>query len=196
MTGSPWISAEQYLAEERQAVEKHEYLDGRIVAMSGASKEHVRIVSNLTVELGVRLRDRGCVPMGSDMRVRVASTGLYTYPDLSIVCGEGSFEDDRLDVLLDPIALFEVLSKSTEAYDRGAKFAHYRRIPSLRSYVLVSTSDPRVELYERNEDGGWTLWPYEGLDAAMRIADLDVVVPLEAIFRGVRFADEIERTAE
>lgn len=154
--------------------------------MSGATKEHVRIASNLTIDLGVLLRPKGCAPMGSDMRVRVMETGMYTYPDLSIVCGEGTYEDDHVDVLLDPVAIVEVLSKSTEAYDRGLKFAHYQRIPSLHTYVLVSSMEPRIEVFERQEEG-WLLKTFQGLEATAALARLDVALPLADVYFGVSF---------
>lgn len=161
--------------------------------MAGATKEHDAITVNLTIELGVALRERGCRPRSSDLRVRVPETDLYTYPDLSIVCGEGRFEGDALDILLDPVAIVEVLSKSTEAYDRGAKFAHYRRIPELRTYVLVSSLAPRVEVFERQDDGGWLMRDFSGLDATVALPTLGIEVPMRAVYRDVVLTDETAR---
>ncbi len=188
MAATPWVKPEDYLAAERVATEKHEYFDGRVYMTSGATKEHVRIAMNLGHEFTRLLRPRGCAPMGSDMRVRVLETGMYTYPDISIVCGEGTYEDDHVDVLLDPVAIVEVLSKSTEAYDRGLKFAHYQRIPSLHTYVLVSSMEPRVEVFERTDEG-WLLRVFQGLEATAALARLDVALPSAEVYFGVAIGD-------
>jgi len=132
------ISLEDYLAAERQAETKSEYLKGEVFAMSGASRQHNLIVWNLSGALYSQLRGRGCEAYVGDVRVHIPATGLYTYPDIAVVCGEPRFEDGELDTLLNPTLLIEVLSPSTEGYDRGKKAAHYRTLDSLREYVLVS----------------------------------------------------------
>jgi Uma2 family endonuclease len=128
---------EEYLALERAAPFKSEYLGGEIFAMAGTSKEHVRIARNLIAALHDQLRNSPCEVFGSDLRVKVSRTGLYTYPDVTIACADLEFEDERVDTLLNPRVIFEILSDSTEAYVRGKKFHHYRQIPSLMEYVLV-----------------------------------------------------------
>ena len=151
-----WTPAE-YLAWERSSPEKHEFFDGEVFAMSGASLDHNRIVGNLVGELRDALRHRRCDVTPSDLRVKVPSTGLYTYPDVTVVCGDPRLEDDTHDTLLNPTVLVEVLSPSTEAYDRGKKFRHYRSIPTLREYVLVAQDSVSVERYTRGDDGVWSL---------------------------------------
>jgi len=148
---------EEYLALERSSDAKHEYHNGEIFAMSGASKWHVSIVTNLVVELGSQLKAGPCTVYSTDLRVRVAPDGLYTYPDVIVLCDEPRFSDEQQDTLLNPALIIEVLSESTEGYDRGAKAAHYRRIPSLREYVLVSQGEPRIEVQRRSPGGGWEL---------------------------------------
>jgi len=151
-----WTAAE-YLAWERTSPEKHELLAGEIFAMAGATFAHNKIVLNLAAELRSALRDRPCDVTSSDLRVHVPATGLYTYPDATVVCGDPRFEDDKLDTLLNPTVLIEVLSESTEGYDRGKKFRHYRSIATFREYVLVAHDAVSVERYTRGDDGVWSL---------------------------------------
>ena len=143
------LTAEEYLERERKADTKSEYLDGEIYAMSGATRRHNLIAGNIHTDLNNQLRDRDCEVYGSDMRVKVTATSLYAYPDVSAVCGEPSFENDTEDVLLNPNLLIEVLSDSTEAYDRGEKSKHYRQIESLAEYLLVSQKKMHLEIYCR-----------------------------------------------
>ncbi|WP_437563970.1 Uma2 family endonuclease [Sorangium sp. So ce542] len=151
-----WTYAE-YLEQERASPTKHEFLNGEIFAMAGGTPEHARLCLSVGAELRAHLRGRPCVVYSSDLRVRVQATGLSTYPDVSVVCGRLERDPEDKDAVLNPIVLIEVLSDSSEAYDRGQKFAHYRRMPSLREYVLVSQHEPRIEVFHRNEDGSWTL---------------------------------------
>ena len=143
----PLLTPEEYLARERRAETKSEYLRGEVFAMAGASRAHNLIASNAAGELRQQLRDRPCEVYPSDMRVKVSPSGLYTYPDVTVVCGEPQFEDAEVDTLLNPKVLVEVLSPSTADYDRGGKFTHYRRLPSLQEYVLISQDRPLVEHY-------------------------------------------------
>jgi Uma2 family endonuclease len=149
------ITPEEYLALERKAEIKSEYIDGEMFAMSGAQREHNTIMVNLATELGVQLMDRPCEVYVADMRTKVSKTGLYTYPDAVVVCGEPEFEDAQLDTLINPQIIIEILSKSTESYDRGKKFAHYRTLDSLQEYLLVSQTECRIERYARQDDGNW-----------------------------------------
>ena len=151
-----WTS-EEYLAWERLQPEKHEFHGGEVFAMAGATLEHNQIVANVLGELRAALRQKPCRVYASDLRVKIPATGLYTYPDASVVCGRPELEDDKLDTLLNPLVLVEVLSKSTEDYDRGTKFTNYRTIASFRDYVLLSTDKVLVEYSTRKDDGSWVL---------------------------------------
>jgi len=153
---------DEYLAIEREADFKSEYLSGEMFAMAGASERHDLIAGNLIAEVRTQLKGRPCRTYPSDMKVETGPVGLYSYPDVTVACGQPLFHDDRRDVLLNPTVLFEVLSPSTEAFDRGAKFAHYRRIESLTDYVIVSTSEHRVEHYIKQSGNQWLLtWQSE-----------------------------------
>lgn len=171
---------EEYLALERHAEFKSEYIDGRIVAMSGAQRAHVLIVGNLTLELGTRLLETPCEVYPADMKVRIVPSNRYVYPDLSVSC-EPRFDDDHTDVLLNPVLVIEVLSSSTEKYDRGEKFLHYRRIESLREYVLVSQKEARVERYVREGDF-WRATSVDGPDGSLVLASLELEIPLRRIY--------------
>ena len=168
----------EYLEAERTATERHEFLQGRCWAMSGGTLPHMRLQRNLVSLLGAALRGRPCEVITADLRIKSELTGLYTYPDASVVCGPMRFLDARQDTLLNPTVIFEVLSDSTEAYDRGEKFDHYRRIPSITDYLLVSQHKVQIEHFRRQPDGGWSLHilgPGQHLEVAgARIAVDDV----------------------
>jgi Uma2 family endonuclease len=153
----PRLTPEQYLEIERKAEYKSEYFDGEMFAMSGGTLAHSTIAMNIGGSLVNQLRGRSCRAMSSDMRVRVNPTGLYTYPDVSVVCGEPQLLDGAQDTLLNPTVIVEVLSPSTEAYDRGKKFEHYRNIESLREYLLVASDRVQVDLFTRQDDRQWML---------------------------------------
>jgi Uma2 family endonuclease len=176
---------EQYLTLERKAPFKSEYHDGCIHAMSGASREHNLAAGNIFREISTQFKDRPCEVYVSDMRVRVNPTGLYTYPDVVAVCGEPQFEDSELDTLLNPTLIVEVLSPSTEAYDRGEKFADYRRLASLKEYVLVSQDRVRVERYVRQGDE-WLLTELSRLEDSLRLASIRCDVALSEIYRKIQ----------
>ena len=148
---------EEYLAWERLQSTRHEFHDGEVFDMPSATFEHNQIVINVGAELRAALRLMPFRVCASDLRVKVSTTGLYTYPDASVVCGRPEFEDDKLDTLLNPLILVEVLSSSTADYDRGTKFTNYRTILSFRDYVLISTDKVLVEYYTRKDDGSWVL---------------------------------------
>ncbi|MEP7120563.1 MAG: Uma2 family endonuclease [Byssovorax sp.] len=172
----------EYLEQERTSDIKHEFVNGEIFDMAGGTIEHGRLAARMTKTLGIQLDGRPCDAFTADVRVRVLATGLATYPDLSVVCG--ALERDPADVntIVNPIVLVEVLSDSTERYDRGGKFAHYRRIPSLQEYVLVSQHEPRIEVYRRNEDGkSWTLHIAEASEIA-KIASIGCEIAVDAIY--------------
>jgi Uma2 family endonuclease len=183
-----WITEEEYLAAERAAVRKSEYFDGRVFVMAGATEAHNLIVGNLIQRLKNQLEQRECRVYPSDMRVK-SPRGLYTYPDVVVVCGSPKFRDDVFDTLLNPTVIIEVLSESTEAYDRGAKWEQYSGIESLKHYVLVSSDHARVDLYTRNTQGNWE---YIGVDDLQKSAVLSAIgceLPLNGIYRQVEFPE-------
>jgi Uma2 family endonuclease len=151
------MSYAEYLAVEETAGDKHEYLRGEVWAMGGGSPEHGALAASIIALLGSALRGRPCRVFSSDVRVRILATDLATYPDVSVVCGHLERAPDDAHAITNPVLLVEVLSDSTEAYDRGEKAAHYRRIPSLREYLLVAQHEPRLELFRRGQDGHWEL---------------------------------------
>jgi Uma2 family endonuclease len=177
-----WISPEEYLDAERRAECKSEYLDGKVYALSGASRKHNLIVVNLVGELRQQLRGRPCEVYPSDMRLRVSETGLYTYPDVSVVCGEPRLEDRHADILLNPTVLIEVLSASTERYDRGRKAEHYRKIPSLEEYLLLSRTKARAERYRRQGEKDWLLTEIAGLDETVELASIGCRLALREVY--------------
>jgi Uma2 family endonuclease len=189
-----WHTPEQYLALERKAEVKSEYINGWIYAMAGASREHNLISANILAELHVQLRSRPCETYSSDMRVKVSATRLYTYPDVVVVCGEPRFEDEHVDTLLNPTVLIEVLSPSTEAYDRGDKFAHYRRLESLQEYVLIAQERMRVEHYARQGEQ-WLLTEFSQPDEQLPLASIGCEIPLREIYARVEFPGQEETTS-
>jgi Uma2 family endonuclease len=183
----PRYTPDQYLELERASATRHEFVNGQIHAMAGASEAHNIIVLNIGSELRARLRGRGCRAYVSDMRVKVPATELYTYPDITALCEHPRLEDEHLDTLLNPAVIIEVLSPSTEAYDRGAKFGHYRRIDSLREYVLVSQGAMRVERYVRHGED-WLFTEIGGAGEILRIESLACEIPLREIYDGVELS--------
>lgn len=174
---------EEYLALERQALYKSEYYAGDICAMAGASRWHNLIVTNVVREISLQLKRRPCTTYPSDMRVKITPTGLYAYPDVTVVCGEAQFEDTAQDTLLNPTLIVEVLSDSTEAYDRGGKFAHYRKLASLQTYVLITQTKPHVEQYVRQPDNRWLLAAEaESLDDTVHLPAIDCHLALAEVY--------------
>lgn len=186
-------TAEEYLAFERESPDKHEFLDGEISLMAGARREHDLIVVNLLAELRNGLRGRPCKAHSSDMRVHVPVTGLYTYPDVSVAC-PARFLDERQDTLVNPSVIFEVLSTSTEAYDRGAKFASYRSIPSLQDYVLLSQERALIEHFHRQEDGSWVLREARA-GGSLALPSIGCILAVNEVYLDV-FAAQDEATSE
>src|SRR5262245_28066339 len=181
------ITPQEYLELERKAEIKSEYLDGEMFAMSGVRRAHSMIVINLLTELNNQFRDRPCEVHGPDLRVKVSPTGLYTYPDVLALCGEPQFEDDYFDTLLNPQLIIEVLSESTEAYDRGKKFAHYRTIDSLREYVLVSQTECRVERFYRQDGVNWIYNETTNPIGSIELTSVVCRLSLANVFRNVDF---------
>ena len=180
------LTPEEYLALERKATIKSEYLDGQMYAMSGASREHNIVCGNIFVALHLQFQERTCEIYSSEMRVKVSAAGLYTYPDVLVVCEEPRFEDATVDTLLNPTALFEVLSPSTEAYDRGAKFGYYRQLDSMQEYTLVSQDVMRVEHYLRQKEQ-WILTEFSSPDDIVQLTSINCELPLREVYAKVEF---------
>lgn len=182
----PLYTAEEYLALERASDHKSELVNGRIYAMSGASVRHTRIVRNLVIGIGGRVSGGPCEVFSNDLRVKVSQTGMYTYPDVVALCDTPRLEDAHLDTLLNPAVIIEVLSASTEAYDRGEKFAHYRRIETLREYMLIAQDQVRVERYIRDGED-WRLTEISDPAGVLPIEALGCEIPLAEIYGRVEF---------
>ena len=174
-------TVEDYLTLERSASYKSEYRDGQIYAMTGASRKHNLVSGNIYRELSLQLKKRPCEAYINDMRVKAAETSSYHYPDVAVVCGTPQFEDAQVDTLLNPTLLIEVLSPSTEAYDRGSKFAYYRKIASLREYLLVAQDQPNIERYVRQGDV-WILSEVTGIEASMSLDSIDCMLSLREVY--------------
>jgi Uma2 family endonuclease len=186
----PYLSPQDYLALERSADFKSEYFDGEISAMSGASEAHNLIVVNVAgAEIRQQLKKRPCKLYANDMRVKVSPTGLSTYLDLIVACGKAEFDDAHFDTLLNPTVIIEVLSDSTEAYDRGRKFEHYRKMESLAEYVLIAQHRPHIESYRRQLDQQWLLTESAGLENVFRLDSIDCELAPAEVYDKIEFSD-------
>lgn len=197
------LTALEYLALEREAEFKSEFYDGemfpmletyrnengKLVAMAGASRFHNEVSVNILSAARVALRGRPCRPYGSDQRVLVERTGLYTYPDVTILCEEWRADPADKDTLVNPTVIIEVLSPSTESYCRGKKFLNYRQIPSLKEYVLVSQNSPHVERFVRTDTGDWIHSAFVGVEAVWRLEAVGLEIPLTEVYDGVELTD-------
>ncbi len=184
----PYYSFEDYLAAERECIdEKHEYVAGQVFAMTGASYNHNVISANLARKLGNQLESRPCVALSSDMRLRIEIADVCTYPDVVVLCDEPAFHDRRRDVLTDATLVAEILSPSTEGYDRGGKFAIYRRLPGLCQYVLIAQDRHAVDCFTRQPDGRWVLDAYTDPEAIVTFESIGCAVRLDEIYDRVRF---------
>jgi Uma2 family endonuclease len=172
----------EYLAAERASEIKHEWLDGEVFAMAGGTPEHSGLAAAITAELRDALRGRPCRVFSSDLRVRVPETGLATYPDATVVCGRLETHPEDEHAVTNPVVLVEVLSDSTEGYDRGKKFAHYRRLASLRDYVLVNPNEARIEVFHRTDAGTWEL-AEAGAGQTIEIASLGCTLAVDEVYR-------------
>lgn len=181
-TTKSYVTPEEYLAFERAAEYKNEYVDGEIFAMTGASRKHNLIAMNSGGSLWQQLKGKPCEVYVSDMRVHVPATGLYTYPDVVVVCGEPQLEDEHLDTLLNPVLIVEVLSKSTARYDRTGKFSDYRSIPSFAEYLLVWQDEHRVEQYSKQTDGRWMLTDYRSREDVAQLDSIHCSLSLKEIY--------------
>lgn len=181
------LTPEEYLALERQAETKSEYLNGELFAMSGASRRHNLITVNITAGLHAQLRQRPCEVYTSDMRLKVSPTGLYTYPDVVVVCETPQFEDTELDTLLNPTLIVEVLSRSTEDYDRGGKFEHYRSLDSLQEYLLVAQDRCHIVHDTREPAQTWRLSETTRFDDRLRLPSVGTELLVADMYAKVRF---------
>ena len=187
------LTPQEYLARERRAEFKSEYFQGEMFAMAGASYAHTLIKDNFAGEARSLFKGGPCRVLTSDMRVKIPATGLYTYPDVAIICDDPQFEDDTFDTLLNPKVLVEVLSDSTEKYDRGTKFRHYRKIPSLQEVVLIAQDRPMVERFVRQPEGDWLLTEFGEIGQDFAFATIPVKIPLAEIYRDVEFPELTNR---
>jgi Uma2 family endonuclease len=183
----PYISYADYLALEATSLTKHEWLDGVVYdldaqGMAGGTPDHAGLAAAVTILLGAQLRGKPCRAFSSDLRVRVPATGLSTYADLTLVCGKLETDPEDACAVVNPTLLVEVLSDSTEAYDRGEKFAHYRRLPSLREYVLVSQHEPQIEVWRKNERGRWELAQEAGAGEHATLASVECTLAVDEVY--------------
>jgi Uma2 family endonuclease len=185
-----FITPEEYLRLERQAETKSEYYNGQVFAMSGASPSHVLIVTNVVAELRTQLKNRPCRVYSTDLRLRVSPTGLYTYPDVVVVCGQAIFADDQKDTLLNPTLIIEVLSESTKDYDRGEKFEQYRTLESLKEYVLIAQDRYHVEHHVRQPDNTWVLSETNRLEDTIELSSIQCSLSLTETY------DKVEVVAD
>ncbi len=192
---------EEYLEFERSAEERHTYVDGEIFAMAGESGEHADITMNASRSLANQLDDGPCrvrtqntkVRSGPSPRSRKRPAGLFSYPDIVVICDEPQYLDDYRDVLLNPIVIVETLSESTEAFDRGLKFARYQKYnPSLSDYILICQDRPQIDHYHREKDGSWKYTIHEGLDAIVTIAAIQCTLKAAEVYKRVKFDDEVD----
>jgi Uma2 family endonuclease len=182
---NPKMTAAEYLDWERQQVERHEFYDGEVFSQSGETRNHSQIGANSIRALGNLLANHDCVVHSSDMRVHIEATGSYVYPDVSVVCPP--IEGDGDDVISNPVLVVEVLSPSTEDFDRGTKFGYYRQIPSLRDYLVISQDQPRIEHHFLNEGELWSLRDVTGVDEVLHLASLNDDLPLAEVYSKVEF---------
>lgn len=178
----------EYLREERQAEAKSEFYDGEVFALAGASYAHNLVVANVIAELGAQLKGKPCAVLPSDLRLWIESVSRYVYPDVSVVCGEPQFTDHHQDTLVNPTLLVEVLSKTTESYDRGEKFESYRTISSVEEYLLLAQDRPYCEHYRRQPDDRWILRAEKRTGAMVRLLSIDCSLRLSEIYDKVAFA--------
>ncbi len=183
-----FITTDEYLHREREAEFRSEYFRGEMFAMAGASANHNLIVLNAGASLREQLKKKPCRVYPSDLKLRIEATGLYTYPDLSVVWGEPQLDTDAGDVLLNPIVLIEVLSDSTEAYDRGKKFEHYRTIPSLKHYVLIAQDRHSIDCFTRSDHESWSLTSCQGLEEKVSLDAIECELDAAEVYDKVVFA--------
>lgn len=184
----PIFSVNDYLEYERNAPERHEFLDGSVYAMAGESPNHSTICFNLNTIIGLQLRGKRCRGFSSNMKIATNEKDLYSYPDLAIICGTPTFYDQKSDVITNPTVIFEVLSPSTESYDRGEKFLRYtNQIETLQDYILISHDKPSIEHFTKQQNGGWQSTETEGLEAILKIDSIECEIVLAELYDLIEF---------
>jgi len=182
-----YLTAEEYLEAERKATCKHELMNGKIITMTGASLKHNRIVSNLIGSINPFLKGKSCEVFPSDLRINIPTTNSFTYPDLTIVCGKPELLDDEFDNLLNPVVIIEVLSPSTESYDRGNKFFTYQQIPSLKEYILVDSTACNIQTIVKKDDGLWQFDTISDNTSSIIIQSISQTILVSDVYDGVEF---------
>lgn len=185
-----YLSPNDYLKAERESDLRHEYLDGQVYAMAGESPDHSTICFNLAVIVGTQLRGKSCRGFSPNMKVRTPPKNLFVYPDLTVVCGEPVFHDERRDVLTNPKVIVEVLSPSTEAYDRGGKWIRYQQIETLTDYVLIAQDQPQVEHFTRQPDGKWIYTTITDLAGILELPSIECRVSLAELYERIVFPEQ------
>ncbi|HET7360766.1 MAG TPA: Uma2 family endonuclease [Salinimicrobium sp.] len=178
------LTAEEYLRFEKDAVQKHEYYQGEVFAMAGAGARHNVIFSNIFGDLAYRLKGKPCKPYGSDLRIHIPENTLYTYPDISIICGEITPSEIDEDTAILPTVLIEILSPSTKNYDRGDKFRLYRDIPTLKEYILIDSGSISIEIFRINKKGHWELEEHRSIEGTLDIPSIGLSLSLKEIYEG------------
>lgn len=184
------ITSQEYLAQEREAEFRSEFYFGETFAMAGASRSHNLIAGNIFAAIHSQIASRDCEVYQGDMRVKISASGVYVYPDVVVACEQPKFEDTKLDTLLNPRVLVEVLSNTTEIYDRGTKWRHYQSLPALREYILVSQSSALVEIYHRTADEQWLYGAYHEPSQPIKLDSIDCQLQLAQIYAEVKFEPE------
>jgi Uma2 family endonuclease len=183
----PYVSVAEYLAGERAGDVKHEYADGRVFALASGSARHNMIATNVVASLHAQLRGRECRVYSSDLRVKMRRLGRYTYPDVSALCGTSQFEDNTQDTLLNPSVIIEVLSPSTESYDRGKKFQYYRTLESLQEYILIAQDGHHIDHFLRQDAFQWLLSEVDGLEGTLELSSIQCRLALADVYDKITF---------
>lgn len=189
-TDKRYYTKEEYFAIEESSEEKSEYENGEVFAMSGGSVPHNLIANNMNRRLLEALDDKDCIVLGSDMKTAIDVAQSYVYPDAQVICGKVEYVEGRNDIVSNPVLVVEVLSDSTERYDRGKKFKKYQTLPSFREYVLISQTEPLVETFVRQEGNHWLYTFTEGMESVVELASIGAAIPMADIYRKVEFAGE------
>ena len=184
-----FVTPEEYLERELESEEKNEYFNGEVFAIARPSARHTWIVANVIGSFWQQLKGKPCRVSSSELRLRVTPTGLYTYPDVMVICGNVEVAPEQKDTVLNPVVIVEVLSPSTQDYDRGQKFQHYRTLPSLIDYLMVAQDEPRVEHWTRQSENRGLLSDFAGLGQVIPLASIDCILPLAQVY------DKIEWTS-
>ena len=180
------LSVEEYLQFEKASRDKHEYFKGEIFAMAGAGARHNVIFSNLFGDLAYRLKGKPCKPYGSDLRVHIPENSLFTYPDISIICGEIIPSQVDADTAVQPTVIIEILSPSTRNYDQGIKFKLYREIPTLKEFITIDSESIGIEAYRINSQGNWELKDYRSIDETLTIPSVGLSLSLKEVYEGTK----------